>query len=108
MLWISVVTMIRWKLNAMPEMEVMEESSGINRAYKTQQSTRSRRSFDRHGSHNNILRDHLGPDAICGKEFSLFFQLTRPREDIIIQQLGNSNTPFYKSFRTDRFGLVGP
>jgi hypothetical protein len=77
-------------LFAMLEMELMEEDSGTNRAYNTRQSTCSRRSFDHHGSHNNILRDHLGPNALFGKELPLFFRLTRPRVEIIIQQLGNS------------------
>jgi Plant transposon protein len=95
-------------LFAMLEMELMEEGSLLNKAYRERQSTGSRRSVNHLGSHNNIQRDHLGPDALFGQEFPMFFRLTRPRVELIIEQLGNSNNVFYKTFRTNWFGLVGP
>jgi hypothetical protein len=96
-------------LFAMLELELMAEDSSINRARrKERQSTGTRRSFDHYGAYNNIQRDHLGPDPLFGKEFPLFFRLSRPRVELIIQQLGNSDIGFYKSFRTNWFGLVGP
>jgi Plant transposon protein len=96
-------------LFAMLELELMAEDSGSNRARrKERQSTCTRRSFDHYGAYNNIQRDHLGPDPLFGKEFPLFFRLSRPRVELIIQQLGNNDVSFYKTFRTNRFGLVGP
>jgi Plant transposon protein len=67
-----------------------------------------RRSFDHQGSFNNIQRDHLGPDPLFGKEFILFFRLSRPQVELIIQAITKSNNNFYTSFRENRYGLVGP
>jgi hypothetical protein len=72
------------------------------------QFTTNRRSFDHLGAYNNIQRDHLGTDSLFGKEFPMFFRITRSRVELIIQRLGNSDDSFYTSFRTNKYGLVGP
>ena len=100
-------------LDAMLELQLMvdaatQDNKNNRKRLKTRQYTSTRRSFDHHGSHNDIQRDHLGPDALFGKEFPLFFRLTRPRVELIIQAFGNSGDPFYTSFRTKQFGLIGP
>jgi hypothetical protein len=54
-----------------------------------------------------MMRDHLGPDVLFGKEFPLLFRLSRPRVELIIQQILNSGNDFFRSFRTNRFGRKG-
>jgi Plant transposon protein len=66
-----------------------------------------RRSFDNQGAYQCIMRDHLGPDVLFGKEFSLLFRLSRPRVELIINAIMNSGNPFFQSFRTNRFGKKG-
>ena len=69
-----------------------------------------RRSFDNHGAYQCILRDHLvGPErtGLCAKDFQVHFRMSRPRVESIIQAIGNSGVPFFETFRTNRFGLVG-
>jgi Plant transposon protein len=75
---------------------------------RNRQSTAPRRAFDHRGAYNNIERDYLGPDPLFGKEFTIFFRLTRPRIELLIQAFGNTGDPFYQSFRCNRYGLIGP
>jgi hypothetical protein len=57
---------------------------------RKQQSTSTCRAFDHRGAYNNIQQDYLGPDPLFGKEFSIFFRLTRPRIELLIQAFGNT------------------
>jgi hypothetical protein len=66
-----------------------------------------RRAFDHQGAHGNIHRDHLGPDPLFGKEVVVFFRLSRPRVQMIIEALGNSGDKHFTTFRRDKFGRVG-
>jgi hypothetical protein len=100
-------------LFAMLEVDLMVDEDNNNnsnkrKGLKKRQFTSIRRSFDHHGAHNNIQQDHLGGDALFGKEFPLFFRLSRPRVELVLQRIGNSDDPFYQSFRTNQYGLVGP
>jgi hypothetical protein len=61
-----------------------------------------------HGAHNNIQPDHLGADVLFGKEFTLFFHLSRPRVELIIQKLWGSSNTFYYTFQSNQYGLIGP
>jgi hypothetical protein len=72
------------------------------------QFTSKRRSFDHQGSFNNIQQDHLGTDPLFGMEFILFFRLSQPCVELIIQAITKSNNNFYTSFGGNRYGLVGP
>jgi Plant transposon protein len=66
-----------------------------------------RRVFDSQGAYDNIMRDHLGPDALFGADVLLFFRMSRARIEVIIQRIGNSGNPFYGTFRSDRHGKRG-
>jgi hypothetical protein len=70
-------------------------------------SSGRRRAFDHQGAHQCIIRDHLAPDALFGKEFPLLFRLSRPRVQVLLEAFGNCDDPFYQSFRTNLFGLQG-
>jgi hypothetical protein len=48
------------------------------------------------------------PDALFGKEFVLFFRHSCPRVELILQKLGSSSNPFFRSFKVSKFALVGP
>jgi hypothetical protein len=67
-----------------------------------------RRRFDHHGAHGNIHRDHLGPDALFGSEVVVFFRLSRPRVQFILEAIGNSGDKFFTTFRKCKFGRKGP
>jgi hypothetical protein len=72
---------------------------------RKRQSTSSCRAFaDHRGAHNNIQRS----DPLFGKEFSIFFRLTHPWVELIIQAFGNTGDSFYQGFRSNRYGLIGP
>jgi hypothetical protein len=66
-----------------------------------------RRAFDNQGAYQCIMRDHLGPDVLFGKEFPLLFRLSRPRVELIIQAIAKCGNKFFDSFRTNRFGRKG-
>ena len=83
--------------------------SSRHSSYSNQPKTRSkRRVFDHHGARNCMERDHLGPDALFGQEVLLFFRLSRPRVQFILEAFGNSGDPYYSGFRKCKFGRVGP
>jgi hypothetical protein len=51
------------------------------------------------------MRDHLGPHTLYGADALLFFRLSRPRIELIIQT--PPGDPFFGSCRTDRCGKEG-
>jgi hypothetical protein len=56
------------------------------------------------------MRDHLGPNPLYGKEFPLYFRLSRTRVQLILEDLGRlseTSHPFFRSFRVDKFGRMG-
>mmetsp|Transcript_398 Transcript_398/g.1088 ORF Transcript_398/g.1088 Transcript_398/m.1088 type:complete len:175 (-) Transcript_398:14-538(-) len=55
-----------------------------------------RRSFDHAGCRENIYRDYLGPTPLFGAEFKLMFRLSRPRFEVMLQDVANSGIPFYQ------------
>jgi hypothetical protein len=66
--------------------------------------------FNYEGAYKCIMRDHLGCNPLYGKEFPLFFRLSRKRVQLILEDLGRlseTSHPFYQSFRVDKFGRVG-
>ena len=67
-----------------------------------------RRVFGPQGVFKYIQRNHLGPDALFGKEFHLYYRLSRPRIQVILETLGNSGDPYFDTYRQDRYGRVGP
>lgn len=66
-----------------------------------------RRVFDSRRAYNCLMKDHLAPDALFGKEFALFFRLSRPRVQLILERLGGSDDPHFNSFRVNRHGFMG-
>jgi hypothetical protein len=67
-----------------------------------------RRLFDVWGAWGNIQRDYLGERALFDGEFWRSFRLSRSRVESIIQDLGASGDTFFETFRSDKFGRVGP
>lgn len=47
-------------------------------ASKAKKKRKQRRQFDYQAAYDNIQRDYAGPNALFGKEFHLFFRLSRP------------------------------
>ena len=76
-------------------------------ASKAKKKRKQRRQFDYQAAYDNIQRDYAGPNALFGKEFHLFFRLSRPRVQKLMDDLANSGDPFYQSFRVDMVGRVG-
>ena len=70
---------------------------------------KSRRLFDAHAAYDILTKNHLGPNPLFGKEFKLFFRLSRARVEIMLTDFGNysETDPFYESFRVDKFHRVG-
>ena len=90
---------------------LLDDDDGFfrNRVVEHRHNKRSkRRTFDPQRVYDSLQRSHLGPDALFGKEFHMYFRLSRPRVQVILEKLGNSDDPFYKSFRRDKYGRVGP
>jgi hypothetical protein len=51
----------------------------------------------------------LGPDPLYEKEFEDIFRLSRTRVQRIIEDVSRSgDPPFYRTFRVDMFGRMGP
>ena len=73
---------------------------------KVKKTRTARRLFDCEGAYNCIMRDHLGRNpALYGKEFPLFFRLSRTRVQMILEDLGRlseTSHPFFQSFRVDK------
>jgi hypothetical protein len=69
----------------------------------------ARRLFDCQGAFQCIRRDHLGDMPLFGKDFQMFFRLSRTRVQMILEDLGrwSDTNPFYKTFRMDMFGRIG-
>jgi hypothetical protein len=69
----------------------------------------ARRLFDCQGAFQCISRDHLGDRPLFGKDFEMYFRLSRTRVQMILEDLGRWSdiNPFYKSFRRDMFGRIG-
>jgi Plant transposon protein len=86
---------------------LVEEGDVTSKSQKPRQSASKQQCFDNAGCLKIIKRDHLSPDALFGTEFPLFFRLERSRVELIIQALGNSEVPFYGTFRSNRYGLTG-
>jgi hypothetical protein len=84
-----------------------QQKGGRKKQKKEHQPRSKRRQFHHVSAYENIQRDHVGPDALFGKEVVVFYRLGRPRVEMIIQSLGNSGNPFYQSFRKDKFGRTG-
>jgi hypothetical protein len=78
---------------------------------KGKKTRTARRLFDCEGAYNCIMRDHLGRNPLYGKEFPLFFRLSRTRVQLILEdlvgRLSETSHPFFQSFRVDKFGRVG-
>jgi hypothetical protein len=55
----------------------------------------SRRKFDHEGAKNNITRDYLGPDPLFGKEFNLMFRLSKPRFQLMMEDIMAKNFKFF-------------
>lgn len=89
--------------------EEEKELQDPNRRVVTKKKREPRRRFHSHSAWDCIDRDHLGANPLFGKEFHLFFRLSRTRVEILLQTFGaySETNPFYKSFRTDKFGYVG-
>jgi hypothetical protein len=77
---------------------------------KVKKTRTARRLFDCQGAYNCIMRDHLGRNPLYGKEFPLYFRLSRTRVQMILEDLGrlsDTSHPFFQSFRVDMFGRMG-
>ena len=75
----------------------LEDDSDSKRERDHRAEPRStRRKFDHKGSQANIQRDFLGPDALFGKEFSIYFRISRPRFQAIMEDVMTNEIPFYK------------
>ena len=81
-----------------------EETANLPRPPKKRRNRR--RAFNAHAAYDYLLRDHLGPNPLFGKEFKLFFRLSRARVEILLNDFGrySERYPFYKSFRVDKVG----
>ena len=89
--------------------DIEEDDGSDDNEPKPKQRRCSRRIFAvRRAYYDCIQQDLLRPDALFGKDFHLFFRLSRPRVQMILERLGNSEDPFYETFRVDKFGRVGP
>jgi hypothetical protein len=81
--------------------------SGRRKQRKEDGPRSKRRQFHHVSAYQNIHRDHIGPNPLFGKEVVMFYRLSRPRLEIIMQALANSDNNFYKSFRKCKFGRTG-
>jgi hypothetical protein len=64
-------------------------------------------SFEEVGS---LFVPDLGHNPLYGKEFPLYFRLSRTRVQMILEDLGRlseTSHPFVQSFRVDTFGRMG-
>jgi hypothetical protein len=86
---------------------VAAEIDSIKSRKKSDKPRAKRRAFRHVQAHGNIHLDHVGPDPLFGREVKMFFRLSRPRVQVIIEALGNSDNPHFQSFRKDKFGRVG-
>jgi hypothetical protein len=79
---------------------------------KVKKTRTARRLFNcEGGAYNCIMRDHISRNPLYGKEFPLFFRLSRTRVQLILEadlgRLSATSHPFFQSFRVDKFGRVG-
>jgi hypothetical protein len=64
--------------------------------------------FGSRGAYSNIQINLLDENALYSREFEDYFRLSRPRVERMLQDFGRCGDPFYKSFRVDMCGRVGP
>jgi hypothetical protein len=61
------------------------------------------RTFDHSGALHCIQRDYLGGHPLFGKEFPLMFRLSRPRFEVMMQDIQQKQIMFYMN-DMDRHG----
>ena len=83
------------------------EDDGVDHDPPPKRQRSARRQFDYKAAHRGIQRDFVGPDALFGKEFHLFFRLSRTRVQRLMEDLAHTGDPFYRTFRVDMCGRVG-
>ena len=93
----AILMMMLLQQESQQEEETMEP--------KLKKTRTARRLFDCEGAYNCIMRDHLSRNPLYGREFPLFFRLSRTRVQMILEDLGRlseTSHPFFQSFRVDK------